>query len=307
MVQKQVRDVIEAQGVEIAVISRENQADYMSLTDIARFKSDEPNDVIKNWLRNRNTLEYLGLWERLNNPGFKPVEFDGFKNEAGKNSFVLSPQKWISATGAIGLQVKAGRYGGGTFAHIDIAMEFASWLSPEFKLYIIKDYQRLKKDESHRLKLEWNAKRELSKINYRIHTDAIKDNLIPPELTQKQRNIVYAREADVLNTALFGKTAKEWREQNPRLPGNIRDYASIYQLIVLVNIESINAELIKIGKSQEERLVYLRKVVVGQLKSITSIPAVQRLENIAMQSAQIEANNSMYGQKSAIDMTSDTQ
>ena len=274
---KQIKASIEAQGFQIAVQATVREPDYISITDIARYKSDAPDDVVKNWMRNRETIEFLGLWEQLNNPNFKPVEFDGFKKDAGRNAFVLSPKKWIDATNAIGLRSKSGRYGGGTFAHVDIAMEFASWISPEFKLYIIKDYQRLKTDESHRLALEWNAKRELSKINYRIHTDAIKDYLLPKNLTPQQVNFTYASEADMLNVALFGMTAKQWREQHPEGSGNIRDYADIYQLIVLVNIESMNAELIKQGMTQKERLTYLNKMAIEQTRSLINSAAVQRL------------------------------
>jgi len=273
---KKIQSTIQAKGLEIAVHTK-GQADYISLTDIARYKSDAPDDVIKNWLRNRETIEFLGLWEQLNNPDFKPVEFDGFRIAAGRNAFVLSPQKWIKTTGAIGLQSKSGRYGGGTFAHVDIAMEFASWISPEFKLYIIKDYQRLKTDEGYRLALEWNAKRELSKVNYRIHTDAIKEHLLPQQLTQQQINFAYASEADMLNMALFGMTAKQWRAQNPDATGNIRDHADIYQLIVLVNLESMNAELIKQGMAQHDRLAYLNNMGIEQMRSLINSAAVQRL------------------------------
>lgn len=276
---KQMKATIEAKGLHIAVHTTTNQADYISLTDIAKYKSDAPDDVIKNWMRNRETIEFIGLWEQLNNPDFKPVEFDGFRMAAGRNAFVLSPKKWIDATGAIGIQSKSGRYGG-TFAHVDIAMEFASWISPEFKLYIIKDYQRLKTDEGHRLTLEWNAKRELTKVNYRIHTDAIKEHLLPKNLTQQQVNFTYASEADMLNVALFGITAKEWRTQHPEAAGNIRDYADIYQLIVLVNMESMNAELIKQGMTQRERLTYLNKMAIEQMRSLINSAAVQRLNTV---------------------------
>lgn len=276
---KQMKATIEAKGLHIAVHTTTNQADYISLTDIAKYKSDAPDDVIKNWMRNRETIEFIGLWEQLNNPDFKPVEFDGFRMAAGRNAFVLSPKKWIDATGAIGIQSKSGRYGG-TFAHVDIAMEFASWISPEFKLYIIKDYQRLKTDEGHRLTLEWNAKRELTKVNYRIHTDAIKEHLLPKNLTQQQVNFTYASEADMLNVALFGITAKEWRTQYPEAAGNIRDYADIYQLIVLVNMESMNAELIKQGMTQRERLTYLNKMAIEQMRSLINSAAVQRLNTV---------------------------
>ena len=215
-----------------------NEQDYISLTDIARHKSDDPTAVIGNWMRNRNTIEYLGIWETLYNPGFKPLEFDGFRKEAGLNAFTLSPQKWINTTGAIGIVSRSGRYGG-TFAHKDIAFKFASWISVEFELYLVKEFQRLKEQEQ--AQIGWNAKRELSKINYRIHTDAIKQNLIPQEITLAQASRIYANEADVLNMALFGMTALEWRDKHPDLKGNIRDYASINELICLSNMESLNA------------------------------------------------------------------
>ena len=216
-----------------------NEQDYISLTDIARHKSDDPTAVIGNWMRNRNTIEYLGMWETLYNPGFKPLEFDGFRKEAGLNAFTLSPQKWINTTGAgaIGIVSRSGRYGG-TFAHKDIAFKFASWISVEFELYLVKEFQRLKEQEQ--AQIGWNAKRELSKINYRIHTDAIKQNLIPQEITPAQASRIYANEADVLNMALFGMTALEWRDKHPDLKGNIRDYASINELICLSNMESLN-------------------------------------------------------------------
>ncbi len=274
---KQIKTTIQAKGLSIALHST-SQADYISLTDIAKYRSDAPADVVKNWMRSRESIEFLGLWEQLNNPDFKLVEFDQFRADAGRNSFVLSPQKWIAATGAIGIQSKSGRYGG-TFAHVDIAMEFASWISPEFKLYIIKDYQRLKKDESHKLSLEWNAKRELAKVNYRIHTDAIKAHLLPKHLTPQQINFTYASEADILNMALFGMTAKQWRTQNSELEGNIRDYADIYQLIILVNIEIMNAELIKQGKLQGERLKYLNNMAIEQMRSLINNSSVQKLNS----------------------------
>ena len=237
---KSVQSVIHADGVDISVVTTVgSEDDYISLTDIAKYSDpDNPRYIIQNWMRNRNTIDYLGLWEELNNPGFNRVEFDAVKMETGKNSFVMTPSKWVRATNAIGLVTKSGRYGGGTLAHKDIAFEFASWLSPEFKLYIIKDYQRLKGDESHRLALEWNVKRILASTNYRIHTDAIKENLIPPELPKYQQGFVYADEADVLNVALFGKTAKQWRAENPKRKGNMRDYATIEQLLVMTNMEA---------------------------------------------------------------------
>ena len=264
-----IEGIINANGVTIRV-SSSNEADYISLTDIARKRNPEfPADVVKNWLRVRSTIEFLGLWEQLNNPNFKLVEFDQFKKEAGSNAFVLSPQKWIAATNAIGIISKSGRYGG-TFAHSDIAFEFASWISPEFKLYIIKDYQRLKSDESRVKAIDWSVKREIAKTNYRIHTDAIKENLIPPNLSRKQTALTYASEADVINMALFGMTAKEWRNANPGAKGNIRDFATIEQLIVLSNLETMNAELIRQGMPQDERLWNLNRIAVYQMNSILS-------------------------------------
>jgi hypothetical protein len=233
---------ITVKGTEITVFHEDN-ADFISLTDIAKHKSSEyTDDIIKNWMRNRNTIELLGFWETLYNPDFKPVEFDGFRKQAGLNSFTLTPKKWIETTNAKGMISKSGRYGG-TFAHKDIAFEFAAWVSIEFKLYVIKEFQRLKEDENDRLKLEWNLQRTLAKVNYRIHTDAIKENLIPKELSKEKINFVYANEADLLNVALFGITAKEWRDANPTSDGNIRDEATIEQLVVLSNLESINAVL----------------------------------------------------------------
>lgn len=237
----QFKEKIIANGNEISVISDGTDNDYISLTDIARYKSDEPTAVIANWMRNKDTIEFLGLWETLYNPAFKPIEFEGFKNQAGANAFTMSPKKWIESTGAIGIISKPGRYGG-TFAYKDIAFEFASWVSAEFKLYIIKDYQRLKADENNRLSLDWNLKRTLTKINYKIHTDAIKENIIPKCITEHQQRFTYASETDVLNVALFGMTASEWKKQNPTSKGNIRDHATIHQLVVLTNLESLNAE-----------------------------------------------------------------
>ena len=237
------------------------------MTDLARYKSDEPNAVIANWMRNRNTIEYLGIWEQLYNPDFKPTEFEGFRMQAGLNAFTLSPKKWIEATGAIGIVAKSGRYGG-TYAHKDIAFKFASWISVEFELYIVKEFQRLKTEEQRLL--GWSAKRELSKINYRIHTDAIKQNLIPAEVTPMQANIIYANEADVLNVAMFGMTAKQWREANPDLSGNIRNYATINELICLSNMENLNAVFIEQGMTQSERLVKLNQIAIHQMSVLES-------------------------------------
>lgn len=259
-------------------LTRINNNDFISLTDIARSKNpDEPKDVVKNWLRNKNTIEFLGLWETINNENFKGVEFDTFKNKAGLNSFTLSPTKWIESTSAIGLYTKAGK-NGGTFAHVDIAFEFASWISAEFKLFLIKEFQRLKNDEIEKEQIGWSLKRNIAKINYKIHTDAIKENLIPNKLTSSQISFVYANEADILNVALFGKTAKEWREKNPKLEGNIRDYSNVEQLVVLSNMESMNAELIKNNISQEQRLHVLNNMAITQLKSISNINTIKQME-----------------------------
>lgn len=276
---KNIKSVIHAKDTDIAVISAIGQDDYISLTDIARYRSDEPKDVVKNWLRSKATIEFLGLWEELNNPNFKGVEFDSFRNEAGANAFTLSPKKWIEATNAIGIISKSGRYGG-TYAHKDIAFEFASWVSPEFKLYIIKDYQRLKSDEAHRLALDWNVKRLLSKANYKLHTEAIKQNLIPPEIRADKQGFIYANEADVLNVALFGMTAAQWRSHNPDLSGNMRDYATIEQLLVLANLENANAMYIEEGKSREERALLLNKLAIAQLRTLADTASIARLASL---------------------------
>ena len=267
---KIIKETIHANGFDISLFTEDLKNSYISLTDIAKYRSNEPNDVIKNWLRNKDTIAFLGLWESLHNPDFKPIEFDGFRNEAGSNAFTMSPTKWIEGVNAKGIISKAGRYGG-TFAHSDIAMEFACWISPEFKLYIIKDFQRLKDDENSRLSLNWNLNRELTKLNYKIHTDAIKENLIIPELTTAQKSFVYANEADVLNVALFGKTAKEWRDENPDKKGNIRDYSDINYLLVLANLESYNAILIEQNIPQAKRLEMLRSTAEKQLKTILGL------------------------------------
>ena len=270
---------INANGTAINVLlSDDNANDYISLTDIAKRKNPEfPADVIKNWLRLRSTIEYLGVWEKLYNPSFKLVEFDQFKGAAGSNAFVMSPQKWINSTNAVGIISKSGR-GGGTYAHSDIAFEFASWISPEFKLYIIKDYQRLKIDENEKKALGWNTKRALSKVNYRIHTDAIKEFMITPELTPQERGYVYASEADLLNMALFGKTASQFRNETGEKRKNLRDYATVEQLIVLVNLESMNADMIRQGISQSERLQKLRSVAYYQLASLKKTNAAKAIE-----------------------------
>lgn len=264
------KDIIHANGFDIGIYTTDFKNEYISLTDIARYKSNEPKDVVKNWMRGKDTIEFLGLWEKLHNNDFKGVEFDAFKNQAGSNAFTMSPSKWIESTNAIGIVSKSGR-NGGTFAHSDIAFEFASWISPEFKLYIIKDYNRLKTDENSRLSLSWNLNREISKLNYRIHTDAIKKNLIPPELTQWQISNTYASEADLLNTVLFGKTAKEWRDEKKKKDANIRDDATLNQLLVLANLESYNAILIEQGKSQAERMQLLHDLAVQQMRTLNSM------------------------------------
>lgn len=269
---------LNANGTEISIIHDQLfENDYLSLTDLARRKNPyEPKDVVKNWLRLRSTIEFLGLWEKLYNTQFKGVEFDTFKSESGSNSFTLTPQRWIEKTNAIGMISKSGR-GGGTYAHTDIAFEFASWISPEFKLYVIKDYQRLKQIEAEHLETGWNTKRELSRINYHIHTDAIKEFLITPELTKKEQSYTYASEADILNIALFGKTAKCWREETGNTTKNMRDYANVEQLIVLVNLESMNAELIRQGLSASERLKKLRNIAYYQLKSLEKSNITEKL------------------------------
>ena len=261
------KETIEVKGFEIQIYTEDFKNDYISLTDIARYKNkEEPNVVVANWMRNFNTIEYLGIWEKLNNPEFNPLEFEGFLKEAGSNAFTLSPQKWATTTNAKGLFVKVGR-GGGTFAHKDIAFKFASWISAEFELYIIKDYQRLKEDETSKLSLTWNLHREISKINYKIHTDAIQTYLLN-DLTDSQLGFTYASEADMLNVSLFDKTAKQWRDENKNLKGNIRDYASLNELLVLANMESYNAILIEKGLEQKERMIELRKLARNQMLSL---------------------------------------
>ena len=273
------KDTIEAKGFVVQIYTEDFKNDYISLTDIARYKnSEEPNVVVANWMRNYNTIEYLGIWEQLNNLEFNPLEFEGFLKEAGSNAFTLSPQKWVNMTNAKGIYVKLGR-GGGTFAHKDIAFKFASWISAEFELYIIKDYQRLKDDENSRLSLGWNLNREISKINYKIHTDAIKEYLLK-DLTNEQLSYKYASEADMLNVALFNKRAKQWREENHDLKGNMRDYASLNELLVLANMESYNAVLIGKGMEQKERMIELRKLARTQLMSLEKLgdSGIKKLE-----------------------------
>jgi hypothetical protein len=271
---KDKKSVIDVQGTAITILSRQEE-DYISLTDMTKRFGDDA--LIYSWMRNRNTVEFLGIWEQMHNPDFKGGEFETFRKEAGLNSFHLTPRKWIDATGAIGMQSRAGRYGG-TYAHKDIAFEFGSWLSPEFKLYLIKEFQRLKDDENRRLSLEWNLNRTLARLNYRIHTDAIKAHVIPASVTPEQANFAYASEADMLNVALFGQTAKQWREANPGREGNVRDYASIEQLLVLANLESMNAEFIHMGLSQGERLQRLNDIAIRQLQALTGNKGIQKLE-----------------------------
>lgn len=268
---------INVKGTEITIVQK-GKDDFISLTDMVKGFGDDT--MIYSWMRNRNTLEFIGIWEELNNPEFKGNEFVTFKSKAGLNSFNLTPRKWIDATNAIGIVSKSGRYGGGTFAHKDIAFEFGSWLSPEFKLYLIKEFQRLKEDENHRLKLDWNLQRTLAKVNYTIHTDAIKANLIPQELNKMQVGFLYASEADMLNVALFGKTAKQWRDENPKASGNIRDEATIEQLVVLSNMESINAVFIGKGFLQSERLIELNKMAITQMKSLINNKSMMNIKKI---------------------------
>ena len=268
---------IEVLGVVIN-LKTSNKSDYICITDMAKARGDGARaaDIIKNWIRNRSTLEFLGTWEKIYNPDFKVVEFDHFKSQAGLPSFVLSPSQWVDKTNAIGIFAKSGKYGG-TYAHIDIAFEFGSAISPVFKLYLIKEYQRLKEDENERLKLDWNLQRTIAKANYRIHTDAIKENLIPPQLSKQQINFVYASEADLLNMALFGKTAKQWREENPEAKGNIRDQATIEQLVVLSNLEGINAVLIRQELPANKRLKQLNEIAITQIKSLLGNKNLKKL------------------------------
>lgn len=266
--------IINVKGSAVAVATHHDQ-DYISLTDMVKH-FDGGSALIEQWLKNKDTVLFLGVWEQLNNPGFNSPEFEGIRNEAGRNSFFLSAKKWVEATGAIGLQAKAGRYGG-TYAHKDIAFEFGSWLSPEFKLYLIKEFQRLKDEESRATSLEWNFQRTLSKVNYKIHTDAIKEHLIPPRLTSAQTGTIYASEADLLNVALFGITAAQWRQANPDQAGNMRDAATLEQLVVLSNLESINAVLIHQGLAAPERLAQLNAIAITQMRSLVGLNALTEL------------------------------
>jgi len=272
---KAKRSIIEVQGSSIGILSQPG-GDYISLTDMVR-NFDGGGALIEQWLKNKDTVLFLGVWEQINNPDFNSLEFEGIRNEAGRNSFYLSAKKWIELAGAKGLIASAGRYGG-TYAHRDIAFEFGSWLSPEFKLYLIKEFQRLKDEENDRLKLGWNIQRTLAKINYRIHTDAIRETLIPPAITKQQASLVYANEADLLNVALFGQTAKQWRDAHPGAEGNIRDHAPLEQLVVLTNLESLNSVLIRQGLSQPERLRKLNEIAISQMRTLLAASNVKRLK-----------------------------
>ncbi len=268
---KIIKETIHAKGIDIGIYTTNFESEFISITDIAKYRNeDDPRFVIQNWMRNRNTIEFLGVWEELHNSNFNRVQFEAVKNEAGLNRFVMTPTKWITQMNSIGIVSKAGRYGG-TYAHSDIAMSFATWISPEFQLYIMKDYRRLKTNENSRLSLNWNLNREISKLNYRIHTDAIKENLIPPELTPIQIGYTYANEADMLNVVLFGKTAKQWKDENSTAKGNVRDEATLNQLLILANLESYNAVLISQGKNQKERMELLRQLTVQQLQTLEAV------------------------------------
>jgi hypothetical protein len=272
------KEKITVQGTEITLFAKAKE-NYISLTDMAKHKNAEATGlVISHWLSTRYTIRFMGIWGQIFNPNFNVTEFGNIKNESGDNGFVLTSKQWIERTCAIGIVAKPGRYGGGTFAHSDIAFEFATWLSPEFKFYLIKEFQRLKEDEQNNKSLEWNLQRTLSKINYRIHTDAIKDEIIPKLVTKDQISYIYANEADLLNVALFGKTAKQWRDENPDEKGNVRDYATLEQLVVLSNMESINALLIRQGLPQGERLVQLNSTAIKQMQSLTGTRELKRLQ-----------------------------
>ena len=275
MVQK-----IDVRGIKVSVLS-DKKDDYICLSDIAKYKDGKRSDyILQNWMRNRSTIEFIGLWEQLHNPDFNSIEFDGFKNEAGSNSFSLTPKRWITTTNAVGIISKAGRYGG-TYAHQDIAFEFASWISAEFKLYLLKEFQRLKQEENEQQNLEWNVSRTLAKINYHIHTESIKTNIIPTlELDPKGKNFVYANEADILNLALFARTASDWRKENPDLKGNIRDYATLEQLVVLSNLESFNAELIEQGMVAADRLLKLNRIAVSQMRILIENKSINKLKQL---------------------------
>ena len=277
MKEKNIKTEIIVKDTSIRVMKIWN-TDYISITDLAKFKDSERFDyIIQNWLRSKHTLEYIGTWELLYNPNFNSIEFDGFKNEAGTHSFVMTPKRWINSTNAIGIISKQGRYNSGTFAHPDIAFEFASWISAEFKLYLVQEFERLKQNESYQNKINWSVRRELTKINYKIHTQSIKENIIPT-LTENQKQYVYANEADILNVALFGMTAKEWREKNPYLEGNIRDYANALQLVILINLENLNAEMIEQGIKQSKRLERLNEIAKRQYNTLQDNKEINNIE-----------------------------
>ncbi len=276
MTDKTKKESITIQGTEIVLLTHKKE-DYVSLTDMAKYKNAEATGlVISHWLSTRYTIEFMGIWEKINNPDFNVTEFSNIKTESGSNGFVLSSKQWIEKTNAIGIIAKPGRYGGGTFAHKDIAFEFGTWLSAEFKFYLVKEFQRLKEEEQHHLSLEWDLQRTLSKVNYQIHTDAIKEHIIPPTVTKEQASVIYASEADLLNVALFGKTAAEWRKENPGIKGNIRDTATLEQLVVLSNMESINALLIRQNLPQKERLLQLNIVAITQMQSLLNSNTLQK-------------------------------
>ena len=271
--------LIKIQDIDVHVKTSMSDDDFICLTDIAKRKNaDDPRFVVQNWMSTRFTVEFMGIWEQIHNPNFNRVLFDTVRIESGSNSFSMSPNKWAKLTGAIGINSRSGRYGGGTYAHKDIAFEFASWISPEFKLYLIKELQRLKLEENERLTLGWDTKRMLTKINYRIHTDAINAHLIPPQISKTEINLIYANEADVLNKSLFGKTAKEWRDANPKLEGNNRDYADVTQLVCLANLENLNAEYIRAGLVQKDRLMKLNESAIVQMKSLMNNGSVKKLK-----------------------------
>ncbi|KKP95357.1 MAG: KilA-N domain protein [Candidatus Moranbacteria bacterium GW2011_GWE1_36_7] len=269
---------IKIQNIDINIKTARDDNDFICLTDMAKFKAYDSGVVISNWLTTKYTVQFMGAWEQLHNPKFNLMEYHKIKNEVGTNGFIVSSSMWINNTNAIGIRSSAGRYGG-TFAHKDIAFEFATWLSPEFKLYLIKEFQRLKIEENERLALGWDTKRMLTKINYRIHTDAIKEYIVPNKISKAQENNIYANEADVLNTALFGMTAKDWRDKNSKLAGNIRDYADVTQLVCLANLENLNAEYIRAGLSQKERLIKLNESAISQMKSLMGNASIKKLEN----------------------------
>ena len=279
MASKEIQDTFHVQGLDIRVVSTGDDDDYISLTDLAKYKITEdidPSIIIQNWMRNRNTIELLGIWEQLHNPNFKPIEFDGFKKEAGLNSFAMSPTKWIQSTNAIGIRTKRGRYGSGTFAHVDIALDFATWISPEFRLYVFQEYRHLKADEASRINKQWQEKRLFASMNYRIHTDAIKETM-NRSLPDRLQRLEYAHEGDVLNLAVFGMTAKEWRDKHPK-EGNLRDNATLVQNLVLSNLESLNAVLLRDGMSRRERLAKLTQIAQSQMQSLSMQPTMKQIE-----------------------------